>query len=174
MKDRLLLARLPIRQESFARIFRQIAGAVLLHGKIIPLYSPGIDFHQHKTVGDRSSKFFQQVQRQRTAARAQLMQKADARIQPHRFQRRGTFLCKQRIGKRQQCIDAVARRPSGAPGKAKRIAIPEDSLRKNIKICLCSKPLLPQQAIDPLLLQQSMLRGFYSLNRLLEPVHINA
>ena len=47
-------------------------------------------------------------------------------------------------------------------------------MRKNIKICLCSKPLLPQQAIDPLLLQQSMLRGFYSLNRLLEPVHINA
>ena len=115
--------------------------------KITLLHDAVIDERQHKAVGKAWAQLLHEIKRQRCAARAVAVEKADIGVQPDRFERGGAVIGKQAVGKRQHGVYVIERRTAVSFAEEKVRLVLQDHLIKDIKIRLCANALTAAQRL---------------------------
>lgn len=129
MSNCLLFACLPRRQIFLSCNVLKKYRAVLLDIKIISCNSTEIYLRQHKSVGIRSSRFLKNIERKRASTR--VFSRYPTYGASPTLSSAATFIYKERICKREKCVDASCRRSAITLIKSEFILISEYHLLEN-------------------------------------------
>ena len=123
MGDLLLLFGLPGFEKRAAAIVGQEDSTILLFLEVLRCQQFLVDAGQHESVCVNGAKLFHKVQRQTAASGTGAVQEADIRVQPNAAQCGSAVAGQQRIGKGEQRVHIVQRRPTVSGYERKRFML---------------------------------------------------
>jgi len=99
-------------------------------------------------VGDQGPELLSQVERKAGATRPKLVIDPEPRVQPDAKQRRDALLDEQRVRKRQQCVNSIARWPTVASVEVEPKLVNFQQTRELPKIHPGGAPFVPKQHLS--------------------------
>lgn len=145
-----LLPFLPPGEEDFPSLFAHQNSTGFRLFKVLSRKAPGVHQGKDEPVGSQGPEFLHQVQRQGSSPGPVPMEKSHTGIQSHCFQSMGTVGSQQGVGKGEQRIHGIQRRPFVPFPEEKGLFVPQDQLVKQGKVHMGGIPFHTSQLVPRL------------------------